>query len=202
MLTVAYENGGSLLKLAGDALVLLFEREGHAARACRAAHGMRATLREIGRVEAGPASVTLRISQGVHSGLFHLVLVGESHREQVIIGAAASTVVRIEKAAERRSDPDQRGDRRAAPAALRRRAKGPGLLLASEPPGSAFESRRCRYPPLELVAACLPAMVRARVESGLQPSEHRNVTIAFVRLDCGRRADRDRGHRCRGRGDP
>ena len=31
LLTVAYENGGSLLKLGGDALLLLFEDEGHAA---------------------------------------------------------------------------------------------------------------------------------------------------------------------------
>ena len=61
--------------------------------------------------------------------------------------------------------------------------KGPGLLLASKPPEQAFEEPPFRYPPLELVASCLPEMVRAHVESGLQPSEHRNVTIAFVRLD-------------------
>ena len=100
LLTVAYANGGSLLKLGGDALLLLFEHEGHAERACQAAAGMRATLRQIGRLTTGAGQVTLRISQGVHSGTFHLFLVGDSHREQLLAGPAASTVVRMEKAAD------------------------------------------------------------------------------------------------------
>ena len=76
LLTVAYDNGGSLLELGGDALLLFFEHEGHAQRACRAAVGMRRTLREIGRIRTGAGRVTLRISQGVHSGTFHSFLVG------------------------------------------------------------------------------------------------------------------------------
>jgi len=36
VLFVAYENGGSLLKFGGDALLLWFEGDGHAGRACRA----------------------------------------------------------------------------------------------------------------------------------------------------------------------
>ena len=35
ILHVAYDNGGSLLKFGGDALLLWFEGEGHAVRACR-----------------------------------------------------------------------------------------------------------------------------------------------------------------------
>jgi class 3 adenylate cyclase/tetratricopeptide (TPR) repeat protein len=183
LLTVAYDNGGSLLKLPGDALVLLFEREGHAARACAAAHGMRARLREVGRVTAGPASVTLRMSQGIHSGAFHLVLAGESHREQVIVGAAASAVARMEKSASAGQillSPDTAAR---VPRRCLGSGKGPGVLLSSRPPTQPFEEPPLEYPPLELVASCLPAMVRAHVESGPHPSEHRNVTIAFVRLD-------------------
>src|SRR5215212_1272314 len=37
LLAVAHENGGELLKIAGDALLLLFEGEGHATRASRSA---------------------------------------------------------------------------------------------------------------------------------------------------------------------
>ena len=44
MLAVAYESGGSLLKFGGDALLLWFDGEGHAARACRAAVLMRDVL--------------------------------------------------------------------------------------------------------------------------------------------------------------
>src|SRR3954447_19948986 len=40
LLRVAYDNGGSLLKFGGDALLLLFEGPGHAARGGAAAPGM------------------------------------------------------------------------------------------------------------------------------------------------------------------
>src|SRR6266508_2953590 len=50
LLAVAYENGGGLLKFGGDALLLFFSGPEHPARACHAAVGMRAKLREIGRI--------------------------------------------------------------------------------------------------------------------------------------------------------
>src|SRR5262249_51527287 len=59
ILFVAYENGGSLLKFGGDALLLWFEGEGHAGRACRAAVLMRRVLRTAGRIEVPGAKVTL-----------------------------------------------------------------------------------------------------------------------------------------------
>src|SRR3954451_16105618 len=45
LLVDAYANGGSLLKFGGDALLLLFEGNGHELRACRSAAAMRRTLR-------------------------------------------------------------------------------------------------------------------------------------------------------------
>ena len=50
LLAVAYENGGGLLKFGGDALLLFFSGPDHAARGGHAAIGMRAKLREIGRI--------------------------------------------------------------------------------------------------------------------------------------------------------
>ena len=41
LLDVAYAFGGGLLKFGGDALLLFFTGEDHAARACDAAYGMR-----------------------------------------------------------------------------------------------------------------------------------------------------------------
>jgi class 3 adenylate cyclase len=49
LLPVAYDNGGSLIKFGGDALLLLFTDSGHPAKAARAAEGMRRTLRDVGR---------------------------------------------------------------------------------------------------------------------------------------------------------
>ncbi len=72
MLAVAYESGGSLLKFGGDALLLWFDGEGHAARACRAAVLMRDVLDDVGRIDLPDAKVTLRMAQGVHSGRISL----------------------------------------------------------------------------------------------------------------------------------
>ena len=92
--------GGSLVKFGGDALLLWFEGDAHAARGCEAAVGMRRRLREVGRLTVGSGTVTLRMSVGVHSGEFHSFLVGDLFHDLVIGGSAASTVVALEGAAE------------------------------------------------------------------------------------------------------
>ena len=111
LLAEAYGRGGSLLKFGGDAMLLLFyDQEGdqeHAARACCAAAAMRRTLREVGRIRAGDTNVVLRMSVGVHSGPYAMFVVGGSHREMLIGGPAASTVVAMEGAAVLGADPDQ-----------------------------------------------------------------------------------------------
>src|SRR3954470_15036994 len=80
LLRVAYDNGGGLLKFGGDALLLLFEGEAHVERACASAVAMREELRRPARPESDHAG-GLRMSVGVHSGDFHLFVVGGSHRE-------------------------------------------------------------------------------------------------------------------------
>ena len=88
LLAIAYANGGRLLKFGGDALLLLFSGEEHQARACRAAFEMRRALRVVGRLTVLGHHVTLRMSVGIHSGLFDMFLVGRSHRELVVAGPA------------------------------------------------------------------------------------------------------------------
>src|SRR5215213_5498101 len=100
LLGVAHADGGNLLKLSGDALLLLFEGDGHLARASRSALGMRRMLRDVGRLETSAGKVTLRMSQGLHSGEFHLFLVGSSHRELLIAGRGSTLVTLMEKAAD------------------------------------------------------------------------------------------------------
>src|SRR3954464_9074979 len=90
LLDVAYLNGAGLVKWGGDAVLLLFDGPGHAERACRAAHDMRATMRRVGQVSTGAGQVTLRMSVGIHSDTFHFFLVGDPtyHRELIVSGPA------------------------------------------------------------------------------------------------------------------
>jgi len=100
LLGVAYGQGGGLLKFGGDALLLLYDGDDHAARAARAAFEMRRTLRAIGRPRTSAGAVQLKMHAGLHSGLFQFFLVGESHRELLVTGPAASRTVTMEAASE------------------------------------------------------------------------------------------------------
>ena len=99
LLEIAYRDGAGLIKWGGDAVLLLFEGEDHAARACRAAHGMRRALRERGRMHSSAGFVSLRMSVGIHTGVFHFFLVGDAHRELIIAGPDASRTVTVESQA-------------------------------------------------------------------------------------------------------
>ena len=98
LLSVAREDGADLLKWGGDAVLLLFEGPGHPARAARAAHRMRATLRDLVSRDALPVPIALRMSIGIHTSDFDLYLVGDPqvHRELVVAGPAMSELVAIE----------------------------------------------------------------------------------------------------------
>ncbi len=99
LLAEAYARGGSLIKFGGDALLLFFEgQRARPSRGC-AAHGMRAELRRVGTFETTSGKVTLRMSVGAHTGLFHFFLVGGSHRELIVAGPAATETVTMEGAA-------------------------------------------------------------------------------------------------------
>src|SRR5690349_9214413 len=100
LLDKAYELGGGLLKFGGDALLLLYQGEDHAPRAARAAFEMRSTLRAIGRPRTSAGTVQLRMHAGLHSGRFQFFLVGESHRELLVTGPAATRTVEMEGASE------------------------------------------------------------------------------------------------------
>ena len=120
MLAVAYDSGGSLLKFGGDSLLLWFEGEGHAPRACRSTLLMRDILRDVGAVELPGVSATLRMSQGVHSGRFHFFRGGQ--RASGASSGRPGMEPAGRDAARRgaRSDSGQRGNGRAAAARLRR----------------------------------------------------------------------------------
>jgi hypothetical protein len=129
ILKVAYENGASLLKFGGDALLLWFDGEGHAGRACRAAVMMRQVLHDVGRIELPDAKVTLQMSQGVHSGQFHFFAVGTSHLE-LLPRARVEPHGRDGTRGRSRRDPRQRRNRRVPPERIAWPCQGGGRPAA------------------------------------------------------------------------
>ena len=182
LLDVAYAEGGGLLKFGGDALLLLFDGDNHAQRAARAAFAMRSTLRTIGRPRTSAGTVTLRMHAGIHSGRFQFFLIGESHRELLVTGPAATRTVEMEAASEA-------GEILLSPeaaalleAACVGEAKGAGLLLASSPE---THGKLAPLPDLEGIPLeiAVPAPLRAQLlEVGPLEGEHRNAAIGFVRF--------------------
>ncbi|HSS71188.1 MAG TPA: adenylate/guanylate cyclase domain-containing protein [Casimicrobiaceae bacterium] len=185
MLAVAYENGGSLIKFGGDSLLLWFQTESHAGRACRATVLMREVLRDVGALTLPDARIALQISQGVHSGRFHFFAVGASHLELLTAGPAWSRLVAIEHDADADEIVVSADTAAALPAGCLGDVKGQGSLLVQEPPGYAEKIPLAARPTMapELVARCLSPSIREHVLAGGGMPEHRPVTIAFIRVE-------------------
>ena len=184
LLDVAYRDGAGLVKWGGDAVLLLYDGPDHAARACRAAHRMRATLREVGRLDTSSGRVTLRMSVGIHSGTFHFFLVGDPtyHRELIVAGPAASTTAVMEATA----DAGEIGLSPQTAAMLHPRhvgrPKGEALLLRSEP-----DVPPVGIPPVKDVddldlGSVLPVPIREHLLAQPGDAEHRTVAVAFVQF--------------------
>jgi class 3 adenylate cyclase len=105
LLGFAYEHGGGLVKLGGDAMLLFFDGEDHARHACAAAWSMRDSLAALGPLQTSAGDVELRMHVGVHSGTFDFFLVGTRHRELIVAGAAAWETVEMEDTADVRPWP-------------------------------------------------------------------------------------------------
>ena len=182
LLAVAYGNGGGLIKFGGDALLLLFTGAGHEAAAARSAHGMRASIREIGRVQTSVGAVTLRMSAGLHSGRFLFVLAGESHRELIVTGGAASTVVAMEKIAQPGQVVVSQATAAALPPAVLGEAVAGGVLLRRSPPGLGTGQEPDRVPAELDLEPYIPRALRHYLVGGDDEPEHRSVSVAFVHV--------------------
>lgn len=185
LLAEAYGRGGSLVKFGGDAMVLMFyDQEGdqqHALRACSAAVAMRHRLREVGNSRAGEHHVVLRMSVGVHSGPYAMFVVGASHRELLIGGPAASTVVTLEAAASSGQILISPDTARQLPRSCLGSAVGPGVLLSRAPAACEWiPPAGLPAPPGEVIASFLPSAVRNHLLSRSAVPQHRTATIAFL----------------------
>ncbi|HWH55344.1 MAG TPA: adenylate/guanylate cyclase domain-containing protein [Gaiellaceae bacterium] len=183
LLDVAYAEGGGLVKFGGDALLLFFAGEAHAARATRAAFGMRRALREIGHPRTSAGQVSLRMHVGVHSDTFHFFLVGDTHRELLVTGPGATTTVGLEDVSEAGEILLSAAAADGVPASVLGEAKAGGWLLRSNVPGEP-----AGLEPLPEVAGldlslCVPEPIREHLAAGPAEPEHRRATVAFVHFD-------------------
>jgi class 3 adenylate cyclase/tetratricopeptide (TPR) repeat protein len=181
LLDVAYAYGGGLLKFGGDALLLFFTGDQHAARACRASFGMRKALRALGPVAAPGGRVTLRMHVAVHSGAFDFFLVGDSHRELLIGGPQATRIAELEDI----GDPGEILLSPETAAHLEARdlgeERGGGIVLAREPTAP---ERAEPLPPTEGLELDLglPVALREFLEAERHEPEHRQAAVAFIRF--------------------
>jgi class 3 adenylate cyclase/predicted ATPase len=183
MLEVAYGKGGALLKFGGDALLLAFMSDDHATLAAESAVAMRAALREARTLPTSVGRVNLRMSVGLHSGTFHFFRVGDSHRELLIAGPAATATTRMEQSAGASQivvshataahlPPNAVGATKGEGRLLRWRNVidgGPGPVPARPVPGLAVE-------------LSVPDVLRTRLAHGAGESEHRVASVGFVKF--------------------
>ncbi|HEX7222347.1 MAG TPA: adenylate/guanylate cyclase domain-containing protein, partial [Candidatus Limnocylindrales bacterium] len=181
LIDVAERHGGDVLKFRGDALLLLFVDDRHAARACGAASDMQWTIERIGAARSSAGEVELRMSAGVHSGLLHVFLTERPHRELLVAGAAATRVFELEDLAGASEivvsaetaavvDPRWLLEEREGARLLRRLE--PGSSEVPPPPGPAGE-RLEEY---------VPTSLRDHLTLASGEAEHRHVSVAFVKI--------------------
>jgi class 3 adenylate cyclase/tetratricopeptide (TPR) repeat protein len=181
LLTEAYAYGATLLKFGGDALLLLFQGDCHARRACAAAIQMRRALREVGVVDTEAGRLTLRMTVGVHSGRYDAFLVGGAHRELVLAGAGFAEVVRVEAAASAGRIVVAPSTATWLPATSLGPAVEPGRLLRGGPLVEGRDEVRFR-PAHQDMRPFVPVALRTVLGEGRDPSEHRRATVAFVEI--------------------
>lgn len=180
MLDVAAEHGGTLLKFGGDALLLLFRGEGHALAAANAALRMGAEVRATSGTPTSVGPLRVSISMGLHSGALPFFLVGAPHRELLLLGDAASTILATEARARAGEIAlSATAAARLPPDAVTHRAGHARLRWRKPRPAPA---RIPGVPTREDSSALLPGLLDAHLSLGRPDPEHRVACIAFLKI--------------------
>jgi class 3 adenylate cyclase/tetratricopeptide (TPR) repeat protein len=178
----ATEDGGDLLKFSGDALVVFYEGEDHAARAVHAAQGMRRALARVGSIRTSQGPVRLRMSTGVHSGEFRFFLCGDDHLELLAAGPGVSRTVEMEGAADAGEVLLSPGTVSALDPAALGPVKAGGRLLRRHRPLPPLGPPVHPDAPDVLASRFVPALLRERLGIAGAENEHRQVTVAFLQF--------------------
>jgi class 3 adenylate cyclase len=182
LLPEAYGYGANLLKFGGDALLLMFTDEGHAPRAAAGAHAMRAKLREIGTFQTTAGKVSLRMSVGAHSGEYDFFLVGDSHREFIVAGPAATRTVEMEGAANANQILISHEMADVLDGSLLGGDSGPGVLLRRSPQIDQTEIV-ADTGPSDHLEQFIPLALRDVLGQERVEPEHRPSAVAFLHYE-------------------
>jgi len=183
MLAVAYDRGGSLLKFGGDALLLVFTGSDHPIQASSAAVEMQAVLREARDYQTSAGRLYLKMSVGLHSGTVHLFRVGDSHKELILTGPAASMTTEMEETAAAGEVLISSATKESIPAGAATKRKGDGWLLR-------WRKARiecCGWSPRKkldphAVATGMPVALRDFLQHGAAEPEHHIATVGFIKF--------------------
>lgn len=181
LLGTAFAHGGDLLRFGGDALLLLFTGEGHELQATSAAASMQEELRPFRRLRTEAGTVSLRMSIGAASGSIHAALVGDSHRELIVLGPIVSQTAELEAAADAGEVLVSHDLAASLPAASCGSAKAGGVLLRSKPAARHLDLRAPSAPAVDC-DLCVPASIRPHLRGAGQDGEHRLAVLAFVQF--------------------
>jgi predicted ATPase/class 3 adenylate cyclase len=181
LIDIAGRYGGDVLKFRGDALLMLFEGEGHEERAARAALAMQVAIGEAGAGESSVGPVRLSMCAGLVSGPCHFFLVGRHHRELIVCGPSASATLELEDAAESGEVLVSARTAAALEGLVAGERDGAFLLRpdaadAELPP----PPEQPDYSP-DGLAELVPPPLRVPIEQNAVEAEHRRATAAFVK---------------------
>ena len=111
----------------------------------------------------------LRMSVGLHSGLFDLFLVGGSHRELIVTGPAATEVVTMEGTSDAGEIVMSQMAAALLPPASRGVAKGEGIFLRSAPRGPLESGAVAVLPevPDDRLMSSVPVAIRDSLLAGV-----------------------------------
>ncbi len=185
MLGPAAARGGQLVKFGGDALLFHFDGPDHVTRACATAVELRAALRRAADVVTSVGRISLSISIGVHTGELHQFLVGEPHRELVVLGPAITALIACESSAEAGQIVVSEAVAAALPSsAVRPRGDGALLLRWRTPPGPPPPGHDpadgLRH--ADLARSLMPAILADVLDEAPPDPSHRVATISFMRF--------------------
>jgi class 3 adenylate cyclase/tetratricopeptide (TPR) repeat protein len=184
MLEVAYDRGGSLLKFGGDALLLMFRGPDHPVQACSAAVEMQGVLRQAREYEISAGRLHLKMSVGLHSGTVHLFRVGDSHKELVLTGPAASMTTEMEETAVAGEVLISTATMEALPARSAVKRKGAGWLLSWRQARAAGPGWTPRASiDAGSIADAMPVALREYLSHGSAEPEHHIATVGFVKFE-------------------
>jgi class 3 adenylate cyclase/tetratricopeptide (TPR) repeat protein len=183
LLLSATDDGGDVVKFAGDALLIFYDGPDHELRACHAAYVMQRLLGVVGAVELAGARARLRMSVGVQAGRFEFLVTGREHRNLILTGPALTQVMCLQDAAQAGEILIDRAIAAALPASSVGGERDGGVLLRRmRPVPSNSLMKSGRMAGRDTVAGYLPAAFASCPDLLGADSDHRRAAVGFVQV--------------------